>query len=74
MFAYEGMIRISASIRQMLGSHSGSLVVVGMGLGLGAIIGAVLYMVRVGAIKIGKRRRSRRKRSSQRSDSNRTLS
>lgn len=70
-YAYEGIIKLGSSIGQTLVSHQGTLLVAGLGLGLGAILGAVLYMMRVGAIRIGTRKSSRRRRSSRQSSSTR---
>lgn len=68
-YAYEGLVNIGSTMGQTLASYQGSLLVVGLGLVIGAIIGTLLYMNRVGAIRFGKKKSSRRRRSSDQTSS-----
>ena len=62
--AYDGLMQFFARVGQILVSHQGSLLVVGIGLVLGAILGSIIYLGRIGAIKLSKKKSSRRRRSS----------
>ncbi|MFO7948356.1 MAG: hypothetical protein R6V19_16260 [Armatimonadota bacterium] len=65
-YAYSGLQKIGSSLWENLSSNSGSLMVVGAGLVIGAVVGGLIYMVRTGAIRLTKHTSSRGRKSSRR--------